>query len=230
MKTLIFWIAAVVLLTAASDAAAKKTDPELDPAFCEMLGMTEEYISRHYPDSKPTGDGFVERFYPAEEKLARRFKKLAARFGKRINERFRLKRQGSTNFQYHSHALARRIDALYTTVEGVFTLDSKKITGASKACRLRYVAGAHRRFGEGSNVITVANGSFKIETLAQVLRTLGSEKVLTGFTRTTPAANKVFFSPTPALKKALELKTIVTEEEFRKTPHLELIKRKKRGR
>ncbi len=107
----------------------------------------------------------------------------------------------------------------------IATLDTKLIVAASRRCRLRYVKGAHLRYGKKSNVITMANASFKVRTIGKVLRSLGCKSVAAGHTASIPAATKVFFARCPAIEKSLSVTKRITLKAFRGQKHFKGFKK-----
>jgi hypothetical protein len=193
----------------AGDLPAAKT-AKLTPAMCEMLGMADEYISRFsYYTGKPR-PGFVEHFYPAEMKLADRYQELINDYRKESGLKFGCKRKDDDHVQFHSAVLAGIINSFYKKVDNLATLDIQHLMGADNKCRLRYLQGAYRRHGKDkSNVIGVANGGYKIDTIAAVLKKEGCPSAVHYFTETIPMGHYVFFEPSKKIAKLLGVEKVI---------------------
>ncbi|MCK5796874.1 MAG: hypothetical protein KAI47_06820 [Deltaproteobacteria bacterium] len=216
----------VTIGTTAPSWAGKAKTPgrnKLTPALCEMLGMADEYISRFdYMTGKPRGN-LVEHFYPHEKALAVHYGKLIAQYQKEGRTRAGAKRKadGSGHQDFYGKRLSRVINGFYHPISGtIVSLDRRKIMAASKTCRLRYIQGAYRRYhSKKQNVIKMANAGFKIETIGHVLKSLGCKEVTLLDTATIPAANLVFFLPSPKVAQTLPITKHLSKAAFAKLPN-----------
>jgi len=212
-------IATLTLLATSLAADSSKPRPKLTPALAEMLGMADEYMSRfNYWTGKPHNH-LGESFYPAEGKLADAYEALIKAHAKESGASlpYRRKVGGQGHIAFGSAELADLINAFYVPASAgskIYTLDSKLILGASAELRLRYLKGAHARYGGGSNVIRMANASLKVETIGRVLKSLGCTGVALYMMDAIPMGHYVRFEPSAAVSKVLGTQKRVSEAEL----------------
>jgi hypothetical protein len=218
LKTMLI---AILLLAAAPTIALaqpKSAPGKLTPALCEMLGMADEYMSRFDFYSGQPRPGFVEQFYPHERTLADAYEKLIAVYAKESGARLEHERQvlAQGHVVFKSSALADLINSFYVKADArVATLAAKHILQAPRACQLRYLQGAYRRYSDKDrNVIRMANALHKVTTIGRLLKQLGCKTVTVYTTRTIPGGTVIFFVPDAKVARLLPIKQQITESEL----------------
>lgn len=188
----------------------------LTESMFELLGMAGEYISRFdYWTGEPRPN-FVESFYPNEARLADYFESLLEKHALsswgRKNWSKDVGPQGHIDF--YSRDWAERINTFYTKRgEKTFTLDPRIFKSASYFEMLSFLRGAYTRYGsnEGSSSITMANASYKVETIAMVLKDVGCSDITIYTLNSIPSPYTVYFNPTSTVAEHLNIKEIVLE-------------------
>lgn len=142
--------------------------------LCEILGMLSEYNSRFdYPNGEPH-DSLIESFYPGEEKLALYFKDLIKEYEKETSNSFPL--YEIVGNQGHIYLYSKSLSLLINSFNVLDTnelasLNRDLIISKSDDLKYAYLKGAYLRFGKG-NEISIANGIFKLRTIALVMKSL----------------------------------------------------------
>ncbi len=193
-------------------------DKHLTNPMYELLGMTDEYISRFdYVTGKPLPD-LVECFYPDETREANRFDELltehARLTGARSDWRKEIGPQGHICF--YSAQWAGIINSFYVKVDRrTATLDPRIFQKASQDEMLQFLRGAYGRYGskDGQNFINMANAAYKITTIADVLEKLGCSDIVIYKTpeEYEPGSYEIRFKPSPRIAEQLQIKDVVLE-------------------
>lgn len=198
----------------------KEKNPNLTVGMCRILGMLSEYMGRfNFITGKPR-PGLVESFGVDELEIADRFEEMILAYHQETGKTFSLKRDPpGSGLVFESHKLSEIINSFYIVdkekhISG--TLDLKVLDQASENCRLAFVQGAYMRFGlKGANALKMANGYYKIATLAHVLEGLGCQHVRIYSMETIPVSNLLVFRPTERLKGLLPINRQLREEELK---------------
>jgi hypothetical protein len=223
---------AVVVLVAASlvnasavpGAASPTGDRHLTGPMYEILGILSEYISRFDCYSGEPHPDLLETFYPSELDLADRFEKLLAAHaqitGLKRDWRRKIGKQGHVNFL--SSLWSNALNSFYVRVgkrwpgsspveRNWATLDPAIFVNASREDMLRFLQGAYSRYGskDKSSAIEMANASFKVETIAGVLKKMACVHVTIFVLPLLPHGYRVHFDPSPAVRELLGIQRTV---------------------
>ncbi len=220
----IFMAACLVNASAVPGAESRARERHLTGPMYEILGMLSEYTSRFDCYTGEPHPGLVEMFYPAELDLADRFEKLLAAHaqitGMKRDWRRKIGKQGHVSFL--SSLWANALNSFYVRVgkrwagssaveKNWATLDPAIFSNASKEDRLRFLQGAYSRYGskDKSSAIEMANASFKVETIAGVLKKLACAHVTIFVLPLLPHGYRVHFDPSPAVRERLGIQRTV---------------------
>ena len=184
----------------------------------EILGMLNEYMGRNIE-----GD-YIEGFFPDERSTADYFERLLRKCA--VEEG--LERRWIRNTGYQGHVtftgaeIARFINKHYRTKESSFvSIDPRVLRTASTDQKLRYIAGAYRRYGDGTGsrraIFSEPNACKRMTLLADVLRSVGCGNVTlysnagSGYI---PTSYILVFSPTDEVRKRTGIQRELSDKEL----------------
>lgn len=188
----------------------------LTGSMYKIFGMLDEYNGRFSLVGQPLPN-FVESFGSGEKEIADLFDGCIQTFKKENKLDFKYVRTDS-GFVFESKELSEFINAFYTLVDNIATLDSTILKKASMENKLNYIEGVYRRYGDAKkNSITMVNALEKLKTVAFVLKELKCSNIyIFRGEFTIPTSSKVIFIPGALVRERLQIQQIITESDLQK--------------